>query len=59
MKLIKNRVQEKEQNNEEEILENIRTLLQQNIENLDIQVFLNNIMVEQISSSTKKALLIH
>lgn len=55
--LIKDRIQEKEQNNEEAILENIKSLLQQNIENLDIQVFLNNIMVEQISGSTKKALL--
>ena len=55
--LIKDRIQEKEQINEEEILENVKILLQQDIEKLDIQVFLNNIMVEQISASTQKALL--
>ena len=55
--IIKNRIQEKEQINEDEILENVSTLLKQGIEELDIEVFLNNIMVEQISDNTKKALL--
>lgn len=55
--IIKNRIQEKEQMNENEILSNIKTLLEQDIEELDIEVFLNNIMVEQISDNTKKALL--
>lgn len=55
--IIKNRIQEKEQTNEDEILDNIKTLLNQNIEELDIEVFLNNIMVDQISDNTKKALL--
>lgn len=55
--IIKNRIQEKEQTNEDEILDNVKTLLNQNIEELDIEVFLNNIMVDQISDNTKKALL--
>ena len=55
--IIKNRIQEKEQINEDEILDNVNTLLKQDIEELDIEVFLNNIMVEQISDNTKKALL--
>lgn len=55
--IIKNRIQEKEQINEDEILDNVNTLLNQAIEQLDIEVFLKNIMVEQISDNTKKALL--
>lgn len=55
--IIKNRIQEKKQVNENEILNNVETLLKQDIEKLDIEVFLNNIMVEQISDNTKKALL--
>ena len=55
--IIENRIQEKEQINEDEILDNVNTLLKQDIEELDIEVFLNNIMVEQISNNTKKALL--
>lgn len=55
--IIKNRIQEKEQINETEILSNIRKLLENDIEELDIEKFLNNIMVDQISNNTKKALL--
>lgn len=55
--IIENRIQEKEQINENEILDDVKILLQQDIEKLDIEVFLNNIMVEQISDNTKKALL--
>lgn len=55
--LIKDRIQEKEQANEEEILGNIKALLEQEIENINIEMFLNSIMVEQISDNTKKALL--
>lgn len=55
--IIKNRIQEKEQVNEDEILSNVKTLLEQDIEELDIEIFLNNIMVDQISNNTKKALL--
>lgn len=55
--LIKERIQEKEQTNEEKILSDVKVLLEQNIEKLDIETFLNNIMVDSISSSTKKALL--
>lgn len=56
-KIIKIRIQEKEQINEDEILSNIKILLKQNIEELDIEEFLNNIMVDKISDNTKKALL--
>lgn len=55
--IIKNRIQEKEQINENEILGNVKTLLENDIEELDIEVFLNNIMVDKISDNTKKALL--
>lgn len=55
--LIKNRIQEKEQLNEEEILNNVQILLKQDIQNLDIELFLLNIMVDTISDNTKKALL--
>lgn len=55
--ILKNRIQEKEQTNESEILLNIRTLLENNIEELNIEKFLNNILVDQISNNTKKALL--
>lgn len=55
--LIKDRIREKEQVNEEEILGNVKSLLEQEIQNIDIKAFLNNIMVGQISDNTKKALL--
>lgn len=55
--IIEDRIQEKEQKNEDEILSNIKTLLEEDIKNIDIERLLNNIMVEQISNNTKKALL--
>lgn len=55
--IIKDRIKEKEQINENEILENVRILLECDIESLDIEKFLNNIMTEKISNNTKKALL--
>lgn len=55
--IIKGRIQEKEQINENEILNNIRDLLQKDIQELEIKTFLDNIMVDQISDNTKKALL--
>lgn len=55
--LLEQRIYESEQLDSNTILENINTLLKSDIKNLNIEKLLENIMVEQISNNTKKALL--
>lgn len=55
--LIEKRIYENENLDTEKILENINNLLKKDIEQLNIEEFLNAIMIQGISNSTKKALL--
>lgn len=55
--LLEQRIDENKQLDSIIILEDINTLLKSNIQDLNIEKFLEEIMIEQISNSTKKALL--
>lgn len=57
-KLIEIRIHERKELNDVVILKNVKKLLEDEIENLDIESFLKLTMVPEISSSTKRTLLI-